>query len=95
MRVKVQYFAAVRELVNQREEFLNVNDNTTVGELLNLLVARHGDKFKEHIFDPKTGSPRPYFQFLLDEKSISTLDGFSTVLRGDCVLAIIPPVGGG
>ena len=95
MKVKVHYFAAVRELVNLREEILDVADGTTVKGLLDLLVARHGGRLKEYVFDSKTGSPRPHLQFLLGEKSISGINGFSTVLTDGCVFAIIPPVGGG
>lgn len=95
MKVRVQYFAAVREITNQREEMLDVDSGTSVLDLLKLLVARHGSKLKEYVFDSKTGNPRTYLQFLLDEESIATMNGFSTMLRDNSVFAIIPPVGGG
>ena len=95
MKVRVQYFAAVREITNQREEMLDVDSGTSVLDLLKLLVARHGSRFREYVFDSKTGNPRTYLQFLLDEESIATMNGFSTMLRDNSVLAIIPPVGGG
>jgi MoaD family protein len=95
LKVKVQYFAAVREITNQREEMLDVDSGTSVLDLLKLLVARHGSRLREYVFDSKTGNPRTYLQFLLDEESIATMNGFSTMLRDNSVLAIIPPVGGG
>lgn len=78
-----------------REEIVEVVEGATVGDLVNLLVARHGDRLKEYILDAKTGKPKQYLQFLLDEKSISSLNGFSTIVREASVFAIIPPVGGG
>jgi MoaD family protein len=95
LKVRVQYFAAVREITNQREEMLDVDSGTSVLDLLKLLVARHGSRLREYVFDSKTGNPRTYLQFLLDEESIATMNGFSTMLRDNSVLAIIPPVGGG
>ena len=94
MKVTVQYFASVRELVNLREEVLDVPNGTNVRGLLDLLAAKHGDSFKEYLFD-KTESPRPYLQFILDQKSISETGGFATALTDGCIFAIIPPVGGG
>ncbi len=95
MRIRIQYFAVVRELANLREEILDVDEGTTVRDLLKVLATKHGEKLKQYLFDPKSGNPRPYLQFLLDEKSISNLNGFETVLKEASVFAIIPPVGGG
>ena len=94
MKVKVQYFASVRELVNLREETVDVPAGTNVRNLLGLLTAKHGDRLKEYLLD-EAGNPREYLQFLLNEKSISQTDGFLTLLRDGSTLAIIPPVGGG
>ena len=94
MKVKIQYFASVRELVNLREEVIEVPPGTSVRGLLDLLAAKHGEKLKEYLFG-NTGSPRSHLQFILDEKSISETGGFSTQLTDGCAFAIIPPVGGG
>jgi len=80
LKVKIQYFASVRELVNLREETIDVPVGANVRTLLDLLTAKHGDKLKEYLLDD-TGNPREYFQFLLNEKSISQTDGFFTLLR--------------
>ncbi len=94
MKVKVQYFASVRELVNLREEVIEVPIGTDIGGLLEVLAAKHGDRLRDYLFD-KDGSPRPHLQFILNEKSISETGGFATVLTDGCIFAIIPPVGGG
>lgn len=95
MKVKIRYFASLREITNLRDEILEVDEGTTVLDVLSLLAGRHGDRFREYVFDSRTGNPRSYLQFLLDERSISTMSGLSTVLKRDCEFAIIPPVGGG
>jgi len=95
LKIKVQYFAAIREIANEREEFLEVEERATVLDVLRGLAKKHGDKFSNYVFDPQTGTPRPYLQFLLNEESVSKMNGVSTVLAANSTLAIIPPVGGG
>jgi len=94
MNVKVQYFAIVREMVNIRDEVLNLTQGITVLDLLKIIVTRHS-QLKDYIFDSKTSTPRPNLQFLVDDNLISALKGFETQLTKDCTFAIIPPVGGG
>jgi MoaD family protein len=95
LKIRAQYFAIVREIANRREDVLEVEESSTVLDVLKLLTEKYGEKFRDYVFDPKTGTPRPYLQFLVNGDSISNLDGFSTVLTDDSSLVIIPPVGGG
>ena len=94
MKVKVRYFASVREIVNLREEVVDVPSGTNARVLLDLLAAKHGVRLKEYLFDEK-GNPRPYLQLIVDGKSLSETSGFATLLSDGCEFAIVPPVGGG
>jgi MoaD family protein len=94
LKVKVQYFASVRELVNLREEVIEVPSGTTVRGLLDLLATKHGARLGEYLLDAY-GNPRSHLQFIINEKSISEAGGLSTVFMDGYVFAIIPPVGGG
>ena len=95
MKVNVQFFAAVRELVGLREETLELPDGGTVRNLLDLLAERHGRGLRDYIHDPKSDQLRRSLQILVGDKPTSALNGLETVLTDGCVLAIIPPVGGG
>lgn len=95
MKIRVQYFASVRELVGLREEILDVEEKATVLDVLRVLARRHGEEFREYVFNPGTESPRSHLQFLVNEDSISSLNGLSTVLPDNSSLAIFPPVAGG
>jgi len=95
LKTKVQYFAIIRELANRREDVLDVREGSTVLDVLNLLGEKYGEKFRDYVFDPKTGTPRAYLQFLVNGDSISNSGGLSTVLTDNSSLVIIPPVGGG
>jgi molybdopterin synthase sulfur carrier subunit len=95
LRINVRFFAAVRELVGSREETLELPEGGTVENLLDLLVERHGKPFRDYVYDPKSDELRRSLQILVGDKPMSALNGPSTVLTDGCVLAIIPPVGGG
>ena len=95
MKVKVQYFAAVRELAERTEEVVDVKESATVLDVLSALAKGHGERFREYVFDSLTGKPKAFLQFLLNEDLIMNPNGLSTVLTDNSRLAIIPPVGGG
>ena len=95
MKVNVQFFAGVRELVGLREETLELPEGGTVRNLLDLLVEKHGQGLRDYVYDPKSDELRRSLQILVGDKPTSVLNGLSTVLTDGCVLAIIPPVGGG
>jgi molybdopterin synthase sulfur carrier subunit len=95
LKVDVQFFAAVRELVGLREETLELPNGSTVKNLLDVLVERHGQSLRNYIYDPKSDELRWSLQVLVGDKPTSALNGLTTELTDGCVLAIIPPVGGG
>ncbi|MBS7645000.1 MAG: ubiquitin-like small modifier protein 1 [Candidatus Bathyarchaeia archaeon] len=95
MKVKVKFFASLREITGKREEEIEVPENTTVEGLIEILSSRYGKEFSDYVYDERVGKPRDYLQFLIDGRSASTLQGLKTRLRDGCNFAIIPPVGGG
>ena len=95
MKVRVEYFAAARELVGTREESVELGDNSTVKSLLDSLVKIHGERLRDYLYDRKSGRLRPSIQFLIGDKPVSMADGMLTPLPDGAVFAIIPPVGGG
>jgi MoaD family protein len=95
MKVKVKFFAALREIAGLKEADIELSEGATVTNLLDELSSQFGEPFKKYVYDEKTGKPRGYLQFLLDGRNISNVGGFNTKLKGGESFAIIPPVGGG
>jgi MoaD family protein len=95
VKVRVQFFAAARELVGTREETIVLPEQATVKHLLDALVDRHGEPLRDYLIDSKTGKPRASIQFLIGDQPISGTGGMATQLSDGVVFAIIPPVGGG
>lgn len=95
VKVIVKYFAVIREIVGKREDDLEMDEGSTVQDLLLYLSRINGDKFKEYIYKVGTERLNENLQFLVDGRSINTLNGIKTKLHDGCKFIIIPPVGGG
>jgi molybdopterin synthase sulfur carrier subunit len=95
LKVNVKFFAIARELVGTPEQELELAEGSSVKDLLDQLSNQYGVKFREFIFDAKTGEPKSNIQFLVGDKLVVDLDGLATLLPDGAAFAIIPPVGGG
>ena len=97
MKVSVRFFAALRELVGKKVEFLEFSgrEEATVEKVLNRLAELHGTEFVDYVFNGKTREIQGYLTLLVNGRSITTLDGLKTRLMNGDILAILPPVGGG
>lgn len=97
MTIKILFFTSLREITGKKEEVLDLSilNNTTVSKILGILSKCYGKPFVEYVYDPKTCNVRGFLQFLINGKSVSTLNGLNTKLSDGDVLAILPPVGGG
>jgi molybdopterin synthase sulfur carrier subunit len=97
LQVSVRFFTSLREIVGKREETLTFpeDEKVTVDTVLKALAQRHGKRFVEYVYNPKTGEVTGFLQFLVNGKSATTLNGLQTELEDGDVLAILPPVGGG
>lgn len=94
MKVRVKFFTTLREITGKREEEIKSSGDLTVDELLEQLSKKHGRRFINYVYD-ETGNVRSYLQFLINGRSITTMQGFKTRLKKGDSIAIIPPVGGG
>lgn len=94
MKVTAKFFTTLREITGKREEEIKSSGDLTVDELLEQLSKKYDHRFTDYVYD-ETGNVRSYLQFLVNGRSITTMQGFKTRLREGDSVAIIPPVGGG
>lgn len=87
--VKVRLFAHIREIVGERELFLN---STTVNGVLDALTSMKPD-LREVLFED--GALRPYITVLLNGRNINEINGVQSILSEGDEVAIFPPVSGG
>jgi len=97
LKVLVRFFTSLREITGERELTVKFSkgEKVTVNTVLEKLAENYGKSFIEYVYDRKTSDVKGFLQFLINGRSISTLEGLDTRLADGDVLAIIPPVGGG
>lgn len=95
MKVNVKYFATLREITGKREEQVELEEDSTMGDLLKRLIDIHGPAFKTYVVEEATGSPKGHLLFLIDGVSINSIGGLNAKLSENSVVALMPPVGGG
>jgi len=95
LKVKVRYFTTLRELARTMEEEIEMENGTTLGDLLEKIALKYGKPAFNYLYDKRSGAVDPSIQFLVNGVSIGNLQGVGTELKDGNVVAIVPPIGGG
>jgi len=90
VKVHVTFSAA---LANVKERKLDM-EASTVGEVLNLLATKYGERFKEEIFNSER-TPKRFINVYVNGKEIRFLKGLDTTLGSEDDVLILPAVSGG
>lgn len=89
----MEYFSVVREAAGTKYDEIDVEEGSTVREVLDRLVSMHKPEFKRALFD---GDELKHFlQVIVDGKNVRSRKGLSTVLTKPSTILIFPPFGGG
>ena len=96
-QVHISYLGLVRNVIGCREEEIEVLHGSTVGQLLRVLVDKHGLPFQESVFK-QSGELRATTQVCVDDCDINELEGFDTRLGSEekvtILVGVYPPEGG-
>ena len=94
MRVKVRYFATLRELAESAEEEIKIEDDGTLDDLIEKVTSKYGKKARNLLrLYHKEADQSIYF--FINGTNARMLSGVDTKLKEGDIIAIIPPVGGG
>ena len=93
--VKIQSMFDFVEIFGQPEVKIDVKENTSIKDLLELLINQYGEKLKEKMIDPKTGDVFEHLEILCNGRNIKFLQGNDTILREGDSVTIFVPIGGG
>jgi len=92
--INIKYFAAIRDIVEKKEEQIQVGMGTTVEDALNRLTEIYGERLRSYIYDEK-GRLRGNLAILINEESIDRERYDRTILKSKDILVILPPIAGG
>jgi molybdopterin converting factor small subunit len=91
LRVKVKYLNVYCPLTGKKEEFVQLRDRLTVGELLQKLFQSYRTGFKDAIVDEKN-VVRPHVWILVNQERVKDMNRKLT--GADTVVFSRPPMGG-
>ena len=93
--VQLQALLMLKSVIGSPQVSLQLDEGTTIKELIGVLVARYGYPFASIFINPVTNQPYEYFRLLLNGQDIVFLQNFETQLTDGDIFLIIPIIGGG
>ena len=95
MKVRVQYFGYIKNLVNKREEQFELDENASLSDLLNKLAGVHGEAFRKDVYEPGLKDVKTGFCITVNGVLMGQLGGVDTKLGdGDNVILMSLMSGG-
>lgn len=91
MEIELKLFATLRETVGQKSVARDIDEESTVGDVLRDLVTEYPAL---EIFDD-TGEVYGHVNVLINGRNVQHLDGLETVLSENDTIGVFPPVEGG
>jgi len=93
LNVRVRFYGMVYDEMGTREWEVELGGESTVNDLLSILVERH-PSLSSMVFDDE-GVFREYLEVAVNQTDIIGLNGLETALSEGDVVLIMPPIGGG
>ncbi len=96
VKIKIEYLGHVRNLLNtQRQEEIELNENSTIQDLLTILANKYGEPFKKAIYEPGSTDLKTNFMATVNGHLLNQLKGVNTKLKNGDNVTIMPVVSGG
>jgi len=92
--MKIKYFGQLREMVSTNEEWIEIEDDINLLDLLQRLNKKHGEKFERFVFK-QNNSLNEILIFVVNGVTISTKMATGYLLKNEDTLSILIPIFGG
>lgn len=95
MQVKVHYISLVKSYTNKSQDEISLDDNATVGQLLDQIANSYGKQFIQEVYDPDKKEMKSTFVTMVNGVLMDQLQGINTPLKnGDNVILMSLMTGG-
>lgn len=90
MDINVRFYATLRDIAGTSQDTVNVRGNT-IGEVMDALVTKYGDRFREEILHPD-GSIRQNVKVLINGLNIDKTAPLQNQVKEGDTLYVFPPI---
>lgn len=95
MKVTVQYFGFIRNMLGIKKEEVKLREGALLSDVLNKIAQIHGEQFQKEVFEPGQKDVKPGFVVTVNGILIDQLRGVDTRLNaGDSIILMTLPSGG-
>jgi MoaD family protein len=95
MQIKVHYISLVKTYTNKNQEDIALNENATVGQLLDQIANTYGKQFIQEVYDPAKKEMKSTFVTMVNGVLMDQLQGVNTPLKnGDNIILMSLMTGG-
>ncbi|KON29277.1 hypothetical protein AC477_06095 [miscellaneous Crenarchaeota group-1 archaeon SG8-32-1] len=95
MRIRVQYFGYIKNILNKKEEYYELEKGASLSELLTKLARIHGATFQKDVYEPGLKDVKMGFSVTVNGVLMGQLGGIDTKLtEGDNVILMSLMSGG-
>jgi MoaD family protein len=96
LKVRVEYLGHLKNMLeSRREEEIEVQDDSSVSDLLMMLSEKHGDSFKKAVFEAGGKDIKSNFIATVNGYLLNQLNGVKTKLKNGDLVVLMPIVSGG
>jgi len=90
--VNVKFLSRFRDITGERS--INIENNGKVSELIEILINKYGNAFKDALFD-KNGELRDYMKILINGEDLQAIGGLDAEVKDDDEIIIFQTIAGG
>jgi len=95
MRIKVHYLGYIKNMLEKKDEELDIREGTTLSELLDKLAGLYGQPFKKEVFEPGLKDLKTGFVVTVNGILMGQINGVQTKLKeGDNIILMSLMSGG-
>lgn len=96
MKVKVEYLGHIKNILgSKREEEVEIEESSSVTDLLLILSEKYGLPFKKTIYERSSTDVKPNYIITVNGYLLNQLDGVKTKLKNGDHITLLPIVSGG
>ena len=96
MKVTVDYLGSIKQTLGLKQaEKVELKENAIIADLLTELAKKHGDSFRESVYEPKDPDLKTHYILSVNGLLLNQLKGIKTKLTDGDHIVLMPVVTGG